>query len=636
MVRIDIDEAVPVIVTFVSRRTLLHCACVSRTWYAASMRPPLWRGQEETEQRIEEKADADDSSKRLCWLKLDELRYRNSPREKWADRNRRSLFSRCRWEISDWSAKEAMQFQATKEESPIFFVSNQAEFRLICYPMGAQGASPSNRGIALYLEAHPREQSKVDPRSLERDNLSPCHYLVGGTDSQWNWSISVDFILKVRNQNDDSKSVTWSTGGMHSYAFSQGTETWGRHCLVPHSKLREEVESNEDGQTEGPGFIKDDKCVLEAEVVVQRLECVVVEASMPCLANHDDQFGLVSSQDLEERSAGSSNVRGAARYFGRLPGYPYSARFKGMDYQGEESGCTPKGDNDIADIGGGESKSTLSDSSPSDTTLEQLDWRCPILLDMPDSCPPSLLRDVALDALASRRAILHKQMRREALIKEREILVNKEKIKWEQAVQNKQPQSLEGKDDQARGSSEKFYGPELPPVTERISDIKQVAAPSSRYSPTDGPYENKCSIRQNEQARLWLFEHSSQGEAYVPRTHLSCAKEHILFEVRWIQRQLRRLDWEDAVKEFNERSRMPSSNEEDENSDVTPFSAAKFARTIKREDGPSIEPEWFHSQSNLLEEYTKLFGWNVEKGFVPIRFSTDPKERAKIGSILDR
>ena len=81
-------------------------------------------------------------------------------------------------------------------------------------------------------------------------------------------------MLRVIHQGDYTKSVSWSTGGMHSYSFNHGTTTWGRHCLVTHATLNRGEEEHDtqvrpDGtpeQTLAGGFIKDDTCLLEAKV----------------------------------------------------------------------------------------------------------------------------------------------------------------------------------------------------------------------------------------------------------------------------------------------------------------------------------------------------------------------------------
>ena len=142
---------------------------------------------------------------------------------------------------------------------------------------------------------------------------------------------------------------------------------------------------------------------------------------MPCIARHDNKFGIVSSRSLAERDDGSSAVEktdlngdGAVRFFGRDAQFPYAARFGGVDYQGEgrEHASDERGDpaspassslspppSSASDSVAGECKTI---SPPRQRSLPRL--ALPHPLGSSDSAPPSLLRDVALDALATRRA----------------------------------------------------------------------------------------------------------------------------------------------------------------------------------------------------------------------------------------
>ena len=110
-----------------------------------------------------------------------------------------------------------------------------------------------------------------------------------------------------------------------------------------------------------------------------------------------------------------------------------------------------------------------------------------------------------------------------------------------------------------------------------------------------------------------------------------------MFETRWIQRQLRRLDWEEAVSSFEQRRGEAKSDESEAYDDDLASGLAlpeMMARTQQKPDRPSIEPAWFprgHDNS------VRRFGWRVavEERRLPIRYSTDPKERADAGCLGD-
>ena len=100
------DETVRSIVSFVPRAGLFRCACVSTAWYAAATAPPRWR---------DATADPNDDhggegaalipDENWDRRKLDEERYRNSPRARFCDGNRRSLVTTFRWAVRDWARK---------------------------------------------------------------------------------------------------------------------------------------------------------------------------------------------------------------------------------------------------------------------------------------------------------------------------------------------------------------------------------------------------------------------------------------------------------------------------------------------------------------------------------------------------
>ncbi len=158
-------ETVSHVVSFVPRITLPACAAVSLAWYAAATSPPLWRNAALDPNDVVDDAPQESRTRRrrndddhppLDRRKLDEARYRNSPSLRFRDANRRSLVTRFQWRIRDWARKSNPDQPPVKAHSPVFSIRNQADFSLICYPMGAHGQEPQNRGIALYLEGLPR------------------------------------------------------------------------------------------------------------------------------------------------------------------------------------------------------------------------------------------------------------------------------------------------------------------------------------------------------------------------------------------------------------------------------------------------------------------------------------------------
>jgi hypothetical protein len=171
-------ETVSHVVSFVPRLALPSCATVSLAWYYAAMRPPRWRhaaqdpnddpddhtdNTDNTDNTGREIAAAaprgggnDDHHPSLDRRQLDEARYRNAPALRFRDANRRSLVTRFQWRVRGWARKSNPDQPPVKAHSPVFTIGNQADFSLICYPMGAHGQEPQNRGIALYLEGLPR------------------------------------------------------------------------------------------------------------------------------------------------------------------------------------------------------------------------------------------------------------------------------------------------------------------------------------------------------------------------------------------------------------------------------------------------------------------------------------------------